>query len=38
MGDGHVLEFDTPQKLLANENSYFYGLWQQASKENFVVD
>lgn len=33
MGNGQVLEFDRPQTLLENPNSYFYGLWTQAQKE-----
>ena len=33
MGDGKVLEFDTPQNLLQNPNSEFAALWNRAVKE-----
>lgn len=33
MGDGEILEFDTPQNLLDNPKSEFASLWNQALKE-----
>ena len=34
MGNGHVLEHDAPQTLLANENGYFYAMAQSAGYSN----
>lgn len=33
MGNGEVLEFDTPRKLLDNPDSYFFKLWEKAKNE-----
>ena len=30
MSEGRVKEFDTTQKLLNDQTSYFYGLWKEA--------
>ena len=38
LGEGKVVEFDTPQNLLDNPNSSFYGLWEKAKKENAIID
>lgn len=33
LDDGQVKEYDTPQSLLANENSYFYQLANEMQKK-----
>jgi len=38
LGEGKVIEFDTPQNLLDNSSSFFYGLWEKAKKENVIID
>ena len=33
MGEGRMLEFDTPDNLLKNKRSKFYGLWKESKEE-----
>jgi ABC-type multidrug transport system fused ATPase/permease subunit len=34
MADGRLVEFDTPQNLMANNQSYFHGLVRTSMEED----
>ena len=36
MSEGRLLEFDSPQTLIENENSYFHKLWAEHEHAKMV--